>query len=295
MIIIEIRSIDSVLKFSDIYLSDINSVVVFDYKKLLHFLNLFFNSNGNLFIGNMRIDNKTAYVINLLDYDSISSQLSLKKGTILYEYIIDDIVEKVEETDIKEQIEHNLEQLINKAIANRNIDFDFDFDIDLSKIISNYISINMELSIDVYIDIITILIENLKLKNQRKKIIILLNEKIFESKLDCLNDVIIIKFYSRSFPNLLISNDIINIDKDLLCNQLKLNWPCDINNKQIESFLNDFFNNDFISNTIITDNYYNYIANIIITKILNLNIKCSYSKNLDSLPQLYIEFLNSLK
>ena len=76
-----------------------------------------------------------------------------------------------------------------------------------------------------YIKVIKQLIYNLKKKNLKKIIILLVNTNLFKDELDDLDDIIIFKFYSRKIPNIMISNEIINIDLNLLSNQLLLNWP----------------------------------------------------------------------
>lgn len=59
-------------------------------------------------------------------------------------------------------------------------------------------------------------------------------------EIDDLDDIIIFKFYSRKIPNIMISNEIINIDLNLLSNQLLLNWPTNIENSKIENIVKRF-------------------------------------------------------
>ena len=89
MIIIELKINNHFLTVSELYVEKVNHLLVLNYNTLYYFLNNFFNSQeAQIFLGNYKIDYKSAYIINLLDYESISNQLILKKGTILYDYLI---------------------------------------------------------------------------------------------------------------------------------------------------------------------------------------------------------------
>lgn len=292
---IELRAFNNAINIRELYINNINNVIVSNYKTLYEFLNLFFNSENKLFIGNNKIDNKTSHIINLLDYESISNQLTLKKGTILYDYLINELNEKTELTDIKEEIDSKLRQLINSAIDEKSIEYDFSFDIDLGKIITNYVSFDIDLSIDSYIQIIRKLIYNLKTKNPKKIIVILLNTKIFDNELDDLRDIYIFKFNSQNFPNILISDSIVNVDKNLLLNQLILNWPSKISESELINIINAFMASYITSNNTVISDINMYIGFKLISKILNLKCECRYQSNSNNnLPEIYKNYINSL-
>ncbi len=295
MNIIELRTTSNKVIMKELYINNINNIFVNNYKTLYEFLNLFFNTESNLFLGNNKIDNKTCYIINLLDYESISSQLTLKKGTILYDYIINEIDETVEITDINEEINNKLLFLINGVLNDKTIQYDFEFNVDISKIINSYISINIDLSIENYIVNIRKLIHTLKEKNPRKNIIILLNTKIFANSLDDLDNVYIFKLYSNHMPNILIKDEIINLDKTLLINQLLLNWPYDTKEEDINNLIENFFLKYSISNILTIDNLNEFVGFKLISKILNLKVDFNVNNNLnESIPDLYKNYINSL-
>lgn len=284
------------INVSELYLNEINNILVTNYKTLYTFLNSFFdNQDSSIYLGNHKIDQKNSYIINLLDYESISNQLVLKKGTILYDYLIDEIIEKVEDSIVKEELEFELKRLIDIAIEEKTLDYNIDFSIDLVKIINNYMKIDIDLTIDNYIKIIKILIYNLKNKNLKKSIIIFVNNNIFKNTLDDLNNVTIFKFYSNDFPNILIDNEVINIDKNILINQIKLNWPCEILNEECHKIVEKFKNIISINNEISTTNYYEYIGYKIIIKVLNTNLICKLEiVDEDAIPLLYKNFIKTL-
>lgn len=296
IIIIELISYSSTLNIRELYIEKINHIIVSDYSMLYEFLNLFFSQDNKLYIGNNRIDNKSSYIINLLDYESISNQLTLKKGTILYDYLIDELNEKTELTNIKEEIEIKLKTLIEKATEEKTIDYNFDFNVDLSKIISNYVKFDIDLSIKNYTKIIKQLIYNLKVKNPKKIIVILLNERIFHDELDDLGDIYMFKFNSINFPNILIGEKIINIDRSLLLNQLILNWPEQVSEEKLNKIMEMFITYYKNSDTLITCDVYSYIGYKLISKILSIKCTCIYQNEFNNnLPEIYKNYINSLK
>lgn len=111
-------------------------------------------------------------------------------------------------------------------MIDKTLEYETEFNIDISKIVTNYIHFKMDLSIENYIKSIKKLIINLKNKNLKKSIIIFINTNIFGNDLDDLEGVIIFKLYSKNFPNIIVNNNVENIEKQILINQIKLNWPC---------------------------------------------------------------------
>jgi hypothetical protein len=296
MIIIELKINNHFLTVSELYVEKVNHLLVLNYNTLYYFLNNFFNSQeAQIFLGNYKIDYKSAYIINLLDYESISNQLILKKGTILYDYLIDETISKIEDTYIEEELEIQLKKLIEEVMIDKTLEYETEFNIDISKIVTNYIHFKMDLSIENYIKSIKKLIINLKNKNLKKSIIIFINTNIFGNDLDDLEGVIIFKLYSKNFPNIIVNNNVENIEKQILINQIKLNWPCEIENKIIYEIVENFAKDVSINKEIYTDDYMKYVGYILISKILQLNIDCKLtSYNINNIPSCYINFIKSL-
>ena len=295
-IIIELRMTHMFLTVSELYVEKVNYLLVLNYNTLYYFLNNFFNSQeSQIFLGNHKIDNKSSYIINLLDYESISNQLILKKGTILYDYLMDEVISKIEDTYIEEELEVQLNKLVEEVLIDKTLEYNTEFNLDISKIIVNYIQFKMDLSIENYIKIIKKLIINLKNKNLKKSIIIFINTNIFRNDLDDLDGVIIFKLYSKHFPNIIINNTVENIEKQILINQIKLNWPCEIENETIYEIVENFAKDLSVSKKIYTDDYIKYVGYILISKILQLNIDCKLT-NFDTskIPICYINFIKSL-
>lgn len=293
--IVELSISSENFNISNLYLEKVNNILIANYKMCFEFLNCIFNSNMcNIFIGNKRIDNKNTYIINLLDYESIANQLQLKKGTLLYEYIYEEINEKVSDSNIEEDIELSLYNLINESLKDQTIDYAIDLNLDITKVINSFLSIKMDLSIYNYISVIKKLIYNLKQKNIRKNILLLLNTKIFNNELDDIENILILKFYSNVIPNIIIHNSIVNIDLDILINQIRLNYPTDIDDKMISNHIK-LFCNDILHNEIIISDYKIYISYIIIMKILNINFKIIPQININEIPNEYKEYLKYCK
>lgn len=296
MIIIELKINNHFLTVSELYVEKVNHLLVLNYNTLYYFLNNFFNSQeAQIFLGNYKIDYKSAYIINLLDYESISNQLILKKGTILYDYLIDETISKIEDTYIEEELEIQLKKLIEEVMIDKTLEYKTEFNIDISKIVTNYIHFKMDLSIENYIKSIKKLIINLKNKNLKKSIIIFINTNIFGNDLDDLEGVIIFKLYSKNFPNIIVNNNVENIEKQILINQIKLNWPCEIENKIIYEIVENFAKDVSINKEIYTDDYMKYVGYILISKILQLNIDCQLTNyDTNKIPSCYINFIKSL-
>ncbi len=282
---------------NDLYVKQLNNVATSNYKNLYKFLNCFFNNtNSTVYIENKKIDSKTSYIVNLLDYEGISNQLVLKKGTLIYDYLFDEVSAQAENADLSEKINFELKKLFEKTIMDKTIDYSIDFDADFTKIMSNYIIFDIDLEIDNYIKIIKKLIQNIQNKKMKKTILILVNTHIFGDTLDDIENGIIFKFNTINFPNILISNRIVNIDKDLLINQLHLNWPCEISNSEISKYLNYFFAEYSEKLAIITSDYKKYTAYKLIEKILAINVDCTLEvKDEDNIPNLYKNFMQSLQ
>lgn len=160
------------------------------------------------------------------------------------------------------------------------------------KIISNYININIDLSIENYVKIINQLIVNMRKKNIKKQIIIFVNEHIFNNSLDNIENVFMFNFYSKQFPNLLFSEKVINIDKSLLINNIRLNWPCDISTNDIEKLLILYIDYSTYNKVVVND-YKQYLGFIIINKILEINKDVRLVYN-DIIPEIYENCIKSL-
>lgn len=291
---IELRILNEELHMDNLYIDNINHILVSNHHNLYTFLNTFFTNDSAIFLGNRKIDNKTSYIINLLDYESISNQLELKKGTLLYDYLMEEICENVENFGIEEELEVILFNLVNKTIENKTIEYDIHFDIDIMKVITNYIQFKIDLSIENYIKIIKKIIINLKNKNMKKSILIFVNSHIFGNSLDNLENITIFKFYDTAFPNIYIGSKIVNIDQELLLNQLRINWPCEISDNLLRTYIQSFVL-DITNQIITTENYQKYVAYILISKALQIQINCHLEiVSLDSIPDSYIKFINSL-
>lgn len=294
--IIECKILNNNIEIDNLFIENINNILIFNYKVLVQFLSIFYNLNENqVYFGNRKIDNKNTIVINLLDYECIANQLQLKKGTLLYDTILDDILEKVENYDIKEEIEQNLLEYLNEVDLDKKVNYNYYFDVDVSKIISNYIYIKMDLNLEKYSKIIKILINNLKNKNIKKNIIIFINNNIFENILDDIENIYIFKFYNKNeFPNILIGNQIINLDKELMINQLIINWPTVISYEEVSVYLTMFCEDFQVNSMLKIDNYKKITAYKILEKVLNIPLNIQYILDEQNIPKLYFSFIKNL-
>lgn len=292
----DLRIINNTMNVGELFIDNINNLLVLDYKMLYSFINCFINdANSTVFIGNNKIDSKSSYIINLLDYESIANQLTLKKGTLIYDYLIDEISSQIEISDIQERLEYEIKRLVDEVVNEKTIEYNYDFSIDINKIVTNYIKFDIDLDLNNYVKIIRKLIYNLIEKKTKKTIVLLVNSNIFNNELDEIDRAIVFKFFSEDFPNIIIGNDIINIDKGIIMNQIELNWPCEISNNEIKKILTRLISKLNFKSNIITTDFKEYICCKIISKSLNISIRCSLIEcNLDDIPEIYKKFIKSL-
>lgn len=280
-------------KIEDLYIRHINDVMVSDYNRMYEFVSCFFNPNSNIFIGNRKVDSKSFIILNLLDYESISNQLLLKKGTLLYEYIFEEINSKIEESNLENEIEENLYSKLEIVLKDKTVNYDFDLKIDIHKLISNFVNISMELNMSNYVDIVKKLIYYTKANAIRRNIIILCNSLIFKDVFDDIDDIYLFKFYSNKFPNIIIGNEIVNSDKEIIRNQVRLNLPTVISDIEIDKYLDNFCFE--YKNTIIVNDYKKYAIYLIIKNVLNLKFDIKLDLCNFENQQIYKEYINSLK
>lgn len=290
---IEMKSLKNNIVIKDVYINNVNTILVKNYEKLYYFLNILTSQNSDLLIGNTKIEKKNSIVINLLDYDSIINQLSLKKGTFLYDYLINEVDYSANIKDVKSDIDKFVQTIIKEKLDS-TLEYDISFDIDISKMISSFIEFNINLSIEYYVSIIKKIIKAIRENNNKKIIIILINSKIFKNSLDDLEDVYIFKFFDSSFPNILINDEINNVDLDLLELNLEKNFPLYINRENARNIAINFFDQLRVNGTIIAKDYEELVGFNIINHILNIKNKICCLLDHKIMPEIYVNFLKSL-
>lgn len=115
---IELNIISDKVKVDSLFLEKKNNIIVENYHVLQNFLSVFFdinNPNNSIEIGNKKIDSKKAYVLNLLDYESLFLQTSLKKGSLIYDYVIKEIEDKLDEAN--DQINQFLDRIFSETVV----------------------------------------------------------------------------------------------------------------------------------------------------------------------------------
>lgn len=290
---IEMQSLKNNILIKDVYINNVNTILVKNHEKLYCFLNILTSQNSDLLIGNTKIEKKNSIVINLLDYDSIINQLSLKKGTFLYDYLINEVDYSANINDVKEEVDKYIQDKIKEKL-NTTLEYDISFNIDVSKIITNYIEFDINLSIEYFISIIKQILKSFRESNNKKIIIILVNSKIFKNTLDDLKDVYIFKFFGYSFPNIIINDQINNIDLEFIEQYVVTTFPIYINKENVKNIAINYFNQLSTNDIVIAKDYEELVVFNIINSIYNLKNKICCLLDLKMMPEIYDIFLNSL-
>ena len=289
---LELYAKNEQIEILDLFIERVNYIKVFNHVSLFSFMDIFFNrGERDLFINNVRVDLKNSFLVNLLDYESICNQLTLKKGTIIYEYLIDELVECSDNENVKEETEFFIKEKIREYL-DKSIEYEFNFDIDISKIINNYVRFDIDLSLKNYIGIIKILIEKIHEKNPRKRIIIFVNYKLFGDLLNDIDDATVFIFNSSCMPTILIGNEIQNFDKDILANNLILNWPCDISREEALGYIAEYMKQDMESQCQQLS-YKEFVAFALIEKITQFGMKFILKEE-PEIPPLYKKYIDDL-
>ena len=195
---IELNIISDKVKVDSLFLEKKNNIIVENYHVLQNFLSVFFdinNPNNSIEIGNKKIDSKKAYVLNLLDYESLFLQTSLKKGSLIYDYVIKEIEDKLDEAN--DQINQFLDRIFSETVSNSVINYNLTFDIDVVKLATQFGEFENKIDSREYLKVIKVLLQSFIEKNKNKTMIVLTNENIIGTVLDDMDSIII--FNSRTY------------------------------------------------------------------------------------------------
>lgn len=293
---IELNVIAKNFKIDTIFINKINNVIVENYQTMYEMLSTFFDINNSetiIEIGNKKLDNKRAQVINLLDFESIFYQMSFKKGSIMYEYLLTEINIKLE--DLCSEINLFLEEIFKPIIDSSIIDYTLNFEVDSVKLASNFGVFKNNVNLKKYLEILKKLLEDLITNNPRKTFIIFTNDKLINDAIDDLENVFIFKFNGNGPYNIFIDKDVLNFDYELIINHYKLSWPTDISRHDLRGILNRYIS-EYHQNSI-TEIYdvEMYVAAILFNQVMNIHKSVSFCGNFNKIENSYIEFIKRLK
>ncbi len=294
--LIELNIISDKVKVDSLFLEKKNNIIVENYHVLQNFLSVFFdinNPNNSIEIGNKKIDSKKAYVLNLLDYESLFLQTSLKKGSLIYDYVIKEIEDKLDEAN--DQINQFLDRIFSETVSNSVINYNLTFDIDVVKLATQFGEFENKIDSREYLKVIKVLLQSFIEKNKNKTMIVLTNENIIGTVLDDMDSIIIFNMYAKSGYNVFIDEQVLNFDFHVVYNHIKLNWPIDLERQKINEIV-DRYIGVFHANKL-TEIYdiEMYIAGVLFNKVMHIDRKLMFKGNLLEIAEPYREYIKSIE
>lgn len=270
-------NIENELEKNSIVVNKNNSII---YDKMINVLNFYKNfdevinnknENIDMHFDNKKVNSKDYILINLIDIDNILNSIKYQKGTILYEYI----------TTIIDNCDFELNQEINEYLENKIINiskkFCFEskisFESDLNKIFSTGIQIKSKISLENLNIKINEILNDIIMKKQNKTFIIFYNSEFinFQSNYDNLYLFDISQKNDFQKYNVICLNSLENFNQELLLDKIKLNWPIEYKEHEIENLLNKFLLEYFKDSEIISDDKNILILSKLLNKFYNLD------------------------
>lgn len=240
-----------------------NKVLITNYDKYIEFYKYFYEMS-NIFIENKEILKKDCVFIDITTIAGIIKELEFKKNTLLYDFILI----KYNEIDINKKNEFYSAFLkqIEYLKSNMNLEFELIPEEIIDKVIIQNINtkINYARLIKDFENILHFVVSY----NINKTYIIIYNSSFFQMSRNLdncytfdVNSYLNIKDY-----NILISDEIRNINYELLIEYLKEIWPVDYFKQEIENLLEEYFSYGIHKKIFKTKKEKMYLLSSIINK-----------------------------
>lgn len=240
-----------------------NKVLITNYDKYIEFYKYFYEMS-NIFIENKEILKKDCVFIDITTIAGIIKELEFKKNTLLYDFILI----KYNEIDInkKDEFYSAFLKQIEYLKSNMNLEFELIPEEIIDKVIIQNINtkINYSRLIKDFENILHFVVSY----NINKTYIIIYNSSFFQMSRNLdncytfdVNSYLNIKDY-----NILISDEIRNINYELLIEYLKEIWPVDYFKQEIENLLEEYFSYGIHKKIFKTKKEKMYLLSSIINK-----------------------------
>lgn len=240
-----------------------NKVLITNYDKYIEFYKYFYEMS-NIFIENKEILKKDCVFIDITTIAGIIKELEFKKNTLLYDFILI----KYNEIDInkKDEFYSAFLKQIEYLKSNMNLEFELIPEEIIDKVIIQNINtkINYARLIKDFENILHFVVSY----NINKTYIIIYNSSFFQMSRNLdncytfdVNSYLNIKDY-----NILISDEIRNINYELLIEYLKEIWPVDYFKQEIENLLEEYFSYGIHKKIFKTQKEKMYLLSSIINK-----------------------------
>lgn len=215
-----------------------NKVLITNYDKYIEFYKYFYEMS-NIFIENKEILKKDCVFIDITTIAGIIKELEFKKNTLLYDFILI----KYNEIAInkKDEFYSAFLKQIEYLKSNMNLEFELIPEEIIDKVIIQNINtkINYARLIKDFENILHFVVSY----NINKTYIIIYNSSFFQMSrnLDNCYTFDVNSYLNVKDYNILISDEIRNINYELLIEYLKEIWPVDYFEQEIENLLEEYF------------------------------------------------------
>lgn len=215
-----------------------NKVLITNYDKYIEFYKYFYEMS-NIFIENKEILKKDCVFIDITTIAGIIKELEFRKNTLLYDFILI----KYNEIDInkKDEFYSAFLKQIEYLKSNMNLEFELIPEEIIDKVIIQNINtkINYARLIKDFENILHFVVSY----NINKTYIIIYNSSFFQMSrnLDNCYTFDVNSYLNVKDYNILISDEIRNINYELLIEYLKEIWPVDYFEQEIENLLEEYF------------------------------------------------------
>lgn len=290
----ELSIFSETIKAENVFINKNNNILVANYFTLYNLiseLNKINTTKSNVILGNKSLTSKNAVCFNLLDYEKISEQLSFKKGSILYEFLMSILVGEISEKE--QDINNYLEDFLITIKNSIDFSFDIEFEVESQKLISNFMCLNINDSINELVEKTVILLEKYIEKNPNKSVICLVNNHLFQDKLEKIENVYTFNFNNMREYNLLLTNTLDTYEHDLLVNHIKMNWPYDIESEEVSDLINIYNKNYLSKGEFLIKDFKIYIIGM----LLNFHYQSNFQLLIEdkNIPENYLNFIISLQ
>lgn len=215
-----------------------NKVLITNYDKYIEFYKYFYEMS-NIFIENKEILKKDCVFIDITTIAGIIKELEFKKNTLLYDFILI----KYNEIAInkKDEFYSAFLKQIEYLKSNMNLEFELIPEEIIDKVIIQNINtkINYARLIKDFENILHFVVSY----NINKTYIIIYNSSFFQMSrnLDNCYTFDVNSYLNVKDYNILISDEIRNINYELLIEYLKEIWPVDYFEQEFETLLEEYF------------------------------------------------------
>lgn len=262
-----------------------NSILILNKLTFLKFYNNFYqvfenkNKDIEIFLENKLLDSKNAFLLTLIDQTEILENLNFKKGSLFYEYIMNQIYSNENlDNDI---IFYDLENILKNIQKTSKINVDYNIDEDLEKLILSQVEFNIKVNFEDINEIMNFMFKNYLEKNVNKIGIIFYDSSLISLDIDLFESCYFFDINEKKEVkeyNVVLGEEVKEFDLNFVINRLENIWPVEFNREEVIHRVEKYWKSKLIDLRLevldetslilysILDKMFNYESNFIIKK-----------------------------